>query len=554
MHYRRLTPYLFGVLFVVGCVAPPVRDREVAPPESRYSPPSSIEQSADDNAHRVELATHINGWNQRIDALVRAVEQELGDCDQTLLSERTPDEHRYLTQQKRILLEYQKKLNMIKQAQEQLIDTSGALNREALYVQLIAQYVTCLRIEKKLRADAALGAKQSDALEAIRMQYYNNNYTAVVDLFDQGGGRSPLGAASNEAQTYYAIALYRLGRTEEALRFAEAIVAEGVSVGCANASLIYELGEVLIDSERYDAAEKVFGALIAFYQQEQEMAAKAQKKSALFQTDLAYLRVRNKLDQAIDFFEKGGSFSEAFRLCKDALKACPDPPCRREVHSVLDQFVVKTSTEMERKLHQVDVLMEEGNLLEAYELVAALDRQFPDDGYPALIMKQLDALQEKSARVRQEEIQWKDELERLKYEKAMKLLEGEQYEEAVVLFDQLEGTQYEEEARKQRLSAIDLLARTSRSKAGHLFLLAKQSQDLDLQKKYLIESFMLLKGVMERYPDNQYADKIARNLEDVRAEIEKIYPEFLVEENLSISPPGSISGDKDYLLQEDVLY
>ena len=545
MQYGRLIMLVVGALFFVACVHVPSEEQQ-APAHDSASPGTSMEERRADSVYRAGLEKYVGNWSERIDVLLSSVELELEEVEQRIMTDLTADEHRSLGQRKRLLLAYEKKLKAIKQAQEQLFQQDDVLDREAVYVQLITRYVTCLRIEKKLREDAAGAAEQDEVLEQIMVQYGNNNYSGVVQRFDHLSAGSPSGETSAEARTYYALSLNALGRTDESVAVCEKLVEEGVSVRCANAPLMYEIGEILIDAERYKTAEKVFNGLVIFFRREEEMSAKAKNKAALFQTDLDYLRVRNKLDQAIDLFERGGGFSEAFRLCQQALRTCPDQRCRREVHGVLEQFVVKAAADMERTLNRVDLLIDEGKLLEAYELVVSFDRDFPDDDYPALIMERLAIMKQKQEQVREEEIHWKDKLEQQKYDKAITLLESEQYEDAIRFFDQLEGTQYETEARTQKSAAIDLLARSSRTKAGHLFLQAKQTQDSDLRKTYLIESYTVLKTVMEKYPNNQYSDRIARNLEDVRVEIEKISPEFFADEVGSTPSAESVSGSNGY--------
>ena len=545
MQYRLIVMLVTGALFVVGCVHVPPAEKQTHPQDSA-SLGAAMEESSAESVYRAGLEKYIGNWNERIDALISSVDLELKKIDELTMTDLAADEQRSLGQRKRLLLAYQKKLQGIKEAQNQLSQKDDVLDRESVYVQLITRYVACLRIEKKLREDIALAEAENEALKVLRVQYRTNNYSGVVERFEQLSAGLPSGVTNVEARTYYALSLNALGRTDESVAISEALVAEGVSVRCANAALMYEIGEILIDAERYNTAEKVFNGLIIFFRQQEELSAKAKNKAALFQSDLDYLRVRNKLDQAVALFEKGGGFAQTFRLCQEALRTCPDERCRREVYGVLEQFVVKTAADMDRTLNRVDILINEGKILEAYELVISFERDFPDDDYPALIRERLALMKEKQELVREEEIHWKDKLEQQKYDKAIKLLQSEQYEEAIRFFDQLEGTKFETDARKQKTAAIDLLARSSRTKAGQLFLQAKQTQDPDLRKTYLIESYTVLKSVMEQYPHNQYADRIARNLDDVRAEIEKMSPEFFADEER-----GTTTGDNEYNLQND---
>ena len=64
-------------------------------------------------------------------------------------------------------------------------------------------------------------------------------------------------------------------------------------------------------------------------------------------------------------------------------------------------------------------------------------------------------------------------------------------------------------------------------------LKAKHSENPELRKAYLAESYNILKGTLDTYPENSYAGKIRKKLEDVRSEIERVYPDFFEEPELT---------------------
>ena len=542
MQYDRMTTFLLVLVFSVGCA-------HVSPEEgrgAREQQPVSVAAPAKDmtsSGYLPGLERNVGNWNQRIDALTQSLQELFLSYDRLAAAPLGADKQQYLMQRKRFLLVYQERLKKLKEIQQRLVRERDALVREALYAQLITDYLNCLGIEKDLRTDAALEARKTKALAEMKDRFGKGDYAAVIDLYNQAVGASP-GDAGTEDNLYYAVSLSRVGRKEDAVKAAEQIVGKEVLVGCENAPLMYELGEILIDAERYEAAETVLKEVFRFYQAEDEWYNNVQQKVALFQSGVGSLKMRNKLHQAVAAFEKGERFFVAYGLCKEAFRACLDDHCRQEVQSIQDKLVMDAAALIDRKLEQMDALISETKIYEAHELFASLETAFPDDDYPPLLIGKTALIQQKRFRLFQEEIKSRGELERQKYEKAIKLVESEQYDEAILLFDQLQGTQYEAQAEEDKAMAINLLARTSRTKAGELFLQAMQEEDVEMRKTYLVESYRLLKGVIDRYPHSQYAEKIGRNLADVCAEIEKVDPEFLVNEQGGAPSPDSAPGNE----------
>jgi tetratricopeptide (TPR) repeat protein len=111
-------------------------------------------------------------------------------------------------------------------------------------------------------------------------------------------------------------------------------------------------------------------------------------------------------------------------------------------------------------------------------------------------------------------------------EEADRLLDNEHYEESIAAYQDLLGTQYDGLAQQRIQRAQDLYAEKQRREAASLVLQARKESDSQKRKSLLIRALELLQGINDRYPANQYAEKIHRNILDVIRQIQKIDPWF----------------------------
>jgi tetratricopeptide (TPR) repeat protein len=115
-------------------------------------------------------------------------------------------------------------------------------------------------------------------------------------------------------------------------------------------------------------------------------------------------------------------------------------------------------------------------------------------------------------------------------EEADRLLDSEHYEEAIAAYQGLLGTQYDGAAQQGMQRAQDGYAEKQRRDAASLVLQASKESNKQERKTLLIRALELLQEVNARYPANEYADKIHRNISDVVRQIQEIDPWF--------RPPG----------------
>jgi len=520
---------IFFFLFGIGCAFYGEK-RPEAPRPAPPIPEKDYQVDAQERSQKIKLRQHIEQWDRLLTAIIEPLQAEIAENESVIEQGLFPQNQMDIAKRTKRLSSYLQALQRLKRLKQKLIEGDTALAREKVYGEMIDHYLSCLRLVEATRDNQyAYEEDMKRVTKEIAYHYQSGNFYTVVRLYNRLANSKKGEATDVVSHVYCALSLARLGLEKDAVRIVEEALQKDFSITCGNGPLFYELGEWLIDGERYNLAQQIFSKVAAYYQTEEQWYERAKKKVVLFQSDQQNLLVRSKIDRAFDLFERKGNFSEAYLLCLEAQRSCTDLDCQQEVQVSLDRLIARAVADIEEKLQIIEIKIEESKYLEAQEILGTLQRSYSGEFYPPPIIKKQALIRKKTERLQGKEAGWKDELERQKLERANELLESGQYEEAIVLFDQFKGTPYELEVETKKQLAKDRLAREQRVRAGQLFLKAKHSEDPELRKTYLTESYNLLKGTLDNYPENSYAEKIRKNLEDVRSEIEKMYPDFFVE-------------------------
>lgn len=117
------------------------------------------------------------------------------------------------------------------------------------------------------------------------------------------------------------------------------------------------------------------------------------------------------------------------------------------------------------------------------------------------------------------------EVQLARLQEAQKLMDAEQYEEAMKTFQQVQAPAYEEQARKGIQEAQDRYAEKRRKEAADLVLRAREEGGAK-RKANLLKALEILEETNRRYPNNRYAAKIQQNIQDLIAQIRAIDPGF----------------------------
>jgi hypothetical protein len=105
------------------------------------------------------------------------------------------------------------------------------------------------------------------------------------------------------------------------------------------------------------------------------------------------------------------------------------------------------------------------------------------------------------------------------------LLANDRYEEAIRVFQTVEGTEYEGQARKGIQEAQDRYAESKRREAAALVLKAREGSPAN-RKANLVQALSLLQETNKKYPNNRYAPKIQQNIQDVTDQLRAVDPSY----------------------------
>jgi len=532
--------FFLMILITVSCAYPEgMRVKEVS------SEPKAQQESFQERAQKLRLQKDHVMWEDTLSQFIFALQKEIEKNNVSLSEGRSSEDNAYLAKKNDMLVGYLENLKRIKILQQKINAGDTALSREIFYLDLVNHYLATLKLAESLRGKESPNGINTQKLEdEIADSYQKNHYYKVVDLYDQLA-KIKLGEKIDFSSTaYYALSLARLNQGEDTRNLIEELLSKGFFLTSENAPLCFALGEWLINNEQTERAREIFQKLNAFYMNEEIWYAKVKGKAALFQTGPQDITVKNKIDQARVLFQEHGDFLGAYQLGIIAQRECLDLACQSGVQNFLNQLTEQGRNHIDAKLREIDNDIKMSKLLEAQARLFSLKKSFPPGEYPFSMQEKIALIPKTEALLKgNKQVALIDETGKEKLERANRLLESENFEEAITLYEELEGAAYKSDAEEMKLLAIDGLARTRRLKAGQLFLQARNSTSVEQKKSYLLESYKLLKNVLDKYPNNTYADRIIKNLTDVRAEIEKVYPEFFSEEGSQFpgkEPVGSL--------------
>lgn len=128
----------------------------------------------------------------------------------------------------------------------------------------------------------------------------------------------------------------------------------------------------------------------------------------------------------------------------------------------------------------------------------------------------------------------------IQWEEASRLLDRQQYDDAIVAFSGLVGTSYDESARRKMAEASESAATTMRKRAAAFFVKARRANSTEYQKKLLLESRQLLRQILQKYPDVGIKGKVLQNLKVLEEQIRVMDPHLLDAADRSLETGGRL--------------
>ena len=187
------------------------------------------------------------------------------------------------------------------------------------------------------------------------------------------------------------------------------------------------------------------------------------------------------------------------------------------------EFREKNPTE--RLLMEVDRLVQKHAFTEAKLLLIKQRLRVQEESAIETIdqaLKTVDLAEEKY----QKEVKTPLSPERETMELAIKLIEEENFEEAITKLNEIQDEpEISSETQKLKELAIERLINRERNKAAMIFLQAKKTSEPAKKEELLISSYNILKSLIEKYPSSNLLEKLNDHLQKVKDELVKLKKE-----------------------------
>jgi len=172
-----------------------------------------------------------------------------------------------------------------------------------------------------------------------------------------------------------------------------------------------------------------------------------------------------------------------------------------------------------KQLQQVEMLTNEKKYQQAFAILAAIHLEH----LPADLQEQvqLATVVVKTAENQGQEAQriLLDESIANQWESANNLLDSQRFDFAIAGFTSLLDTSYDAEAREKIQEATNLAAAEQRKQAASLFVKAVKEPSPENKTILLLESKQRLQEVLQKYPQADIIDKVAKNLATIEQQI-----------------------------------
>jgi hypothetical protein len=211
---------------------------------------------------------------------------------------------------------------------------------------------------------------------------------------------------------------------------------------------------------------------------------------------------------------------------------------------LLQRATEQSRSWQDRRLAAAEALVAERRFAEARASLKELEQKELPPATGERVRRLIDEtlLAETRAQEQERLVQERDLTGR--WEEASHLLDLEQYDEASRILTTLLGTDYEPQAKGKLRDAGNRAASEVRRQAATLFVKARESSNPERKLEFLLESRRLLKTIIEKYPEADVIDKVARNLEAIDQQIRQLNPALLLEPPASAVPAGLEAGSR----------
>ena len=395
-------------------------------------------------------------------------------------------------------------------------------------------------------AMSSQGVAPSKIEQQIMDLYQAGDYEQVVQAWSSLSSYQKDGVGRDTALAY-GNALIHLDEPAQAAESYQRLVdsmAAGEERGADLLSLRRRLGDLYAAAGNFFAAEAQYEQLVKEYSEigkvedwanlQLSMLERSMKGSPEL-TDYSEL-----LRGYLRFIPSRDGYSVVYKA-EQFLQQYPYSPVSPNVDIIKDETRGAADRWFNENLAEADRLV--GN--KQFEEAITLLQSFPQDKLsPENLLKlkeKLDSLVLAEAVERETEKIEKMQALQSTWNEGAAYAESGDYDEAIAVFSQLQGTEYATRA-QERIAELSLTAaKNERRRAADLFVRSMKTDDLENRKQLLVESRQVLKDILAKYPEVEVADKVEGNIRTVEMRMNELDPMLL---------PQLEELEKQQLLQE----
>ena len=378
-----------------------------------------------------------------------------------------------------------------------------------------------------------------EAQESIVSHVNNENYLEAIFGYSSLSLNYPEQEPSIFTQLNYGLALQYTGQVEAAARhFSKMLISGDLSV--EPLSLQLEIADLLLASGNVAAAESFYESFILAQKSIEAEETWAMEQLAFLRAVdpesedmIAYLKLLREFQiydyrvHSVALNEKTNAFTTEHTGSPVAVSAL------RLKNFTIEQL----NSWFGKQLIKIDSLVVEKRFTEAIDILKNMARYYLPADLQTIVQKTYyevaqAELQETENQRRIQEMELNEQ-----WDTAIYLMDSQHFDEAIVAFEALMGTEYEEKATIKIVEAANLAAGQMRKEAASLFIRAGKTPDIQKKKELLLDSHRMLNEILVRFPQTDLLDKVQQNIAILEEQIRKFDPtllEELQEENSAV--------------------
>jgi hypothetical protein len=383
-----------------------------------------------------------------------------------------------------------------------------------------------------------------DAQEAIASHMEQGNYLEVLYAYERLSLAFPDQKPSLSTQLNYGLTLQYTGQTEAAARHFKGMLDSG-ALAIEPLSLQSDIADLFLASGNVGSAESYYESIILAHESIGVEKLWAEEQLAFLRSVdpgsdemAAYMKLLREFHM-YDYRIYSTELNEAINAFATEYAGSPVAVSGLRLKTFAAE---QLKLWFGRQLVLIDSLVADKKFTEATDILKSMSRYY----LPAELQA---VLQKTYYEVSQAEIQ-EIETQRLiqemelteQWDVAVNHLDSQRYDAAILAFEALAGTEYEEKAKMKIVEAANLAASQMRKEAASLFIKAGRTPDFEQKKELLLASHRLLTEILDKYPQTDLQDKVNQNKVILEEQIRKIDPallEVLREENAEEQPEDS---------------